>query len=292
MPNLRIVSDNAADRSTLTASTTAGLLAASNLLSDIKSQVWRSTGTSATLTLSWPTAETISMVALPFCSLTASATIRVRGYSDGGATLLFDTSRFYTASNGTSSGQTAVIDKTAAAYVPPTVWDWGSIPLGVNAYAHSGAAYGCVWFAPYAVKTITVDIVDTSNPLGYIEAGRIVAGNAWSPANNAQVGVVLTAHDNSVHTRTDAGELRTDRGAQFKGIVLSLNLLPPSDRNTIWNMVRGNGMARPMYFSLTPESTDSAEEQTYQLFGKLTKNGALTYRFVGVSSTALELEEI
>ena len=66
---MRIVADNAADRSTLIASSTAGLLAASNLLTDIKSEVWRSTGTSATLTMSWPVAELVGMVALPFCSL-------------------------------------------------------------------------------------------------------------------------------------------------------------------------------------------------------------------------------
>ena len=292
MPNMRIVYDNAADRSTLTASSTAGNLTAANLLTDIKSEVWRSIGTSATLTLAWPVAEMVGMVALPFCSLTASATIRVRGYSDGGATLLFDTSTFYTASNGAAAGQTAVIDKTAAPFVPPTIWDWGLVPLNVNSYAHAGAATGAVWFAPYAVKTIRIDIYDASNPLGYIEAGRIVVGNYWSPSYNAEVGVVLTAHDDSKHTRTDAGELRTDRGAQYKGVALNLQLMPPADRNQLWNIVRGNGMARPVYLSLMPESTDSSEEQTFQFHGKLTKNAGLTYQFVGATSSQLELEEI
>ena len=80
MANLRIVYDNAANRATVAASTTAGTLTASNLLTDIKSQVWRSIGTSATLTLEWDDAEMVGMVSLPFASLTSEATIQVLGY--------------------------------------------------------------------------------------------------------------------------------------------------------------------------------------------------------------------
>lgn len=44
MPNLRILSDNAANRATLSAQTTAGNLVVANLLSDIKSDIYRSIG--------------------------------------------------------------------------------------------------------------------------------------------------------------------------------------------------------------------------------------------------------
>lgn len=56
MANLRIIYDNAADRATLTASTTAGALAATNLQRDEKAAIWRSTDTTATLTATWATA--------------------------------------------------------------------------------------------------------------------------------------------------------------------------------------------------------------------------------------------
>ena len=48
--NVRIIYDNAADRATITASSTAGVLVASNMQDDRKSVVWRSTSTSATIT--------------------------------------------------------------------------------------------------------------------------------------------------------------------------------------------------------------------------------------------------
>jgi hypothetical protein len=89
MPNLRVIYDNAADRATLSASSSVGALVAANLKSDLKSVVWRSTSAgipAATLDLSWPTAEMIAGVALPYCNLSAQAAIRVRGTNEDPAT--------------------------------------------------------------------------------------------------------------------------------------------------------------------------------------------------------------
>jgi hypothetical protein len=59
-------------------------LVPANLQTDYKSEVWRSTGTTATLTITWATAELIGMFALAFASLSAASTFRVRGYSNAG----------------------------------------------------------------------------------------------------------------------------------------------------------------------------------------------------------------
>jgi len=87
MPNLRIVSDNAIARAAaLVASTTAGGLAAANLAIDKKSSVHRATDTSVTYTASWPTAEPLGCVALPFCNLSPTAQMRVRTSNEGSKT--------------------------------------------------------------------------------------------------------------------------------------------------------------------------------------------------------------
>jgi hypothetical protein len=49
MPNLRIVSDNAADRGTTTVSSSVGAFGPGNLKNDLKSLVWRSSGSGANL---------------------------------------------------------------------------------------------------------------------------------------------------------------------------------------------------------------------------------------------------
>jgi len=86
MSNMRIVYDNAADRATVTASSTAGALVVANLLTDRKSDVWRATGPAASIYAAWPAAETIQAVALPFCNLSPTATMRVRVTNEPPAT--------------------------------------------------------------------------------------------------------------------------------------------------------------------------------------------------------------
>ena len=64
MANIRFIHDNAADRATLAASTTAGSLAATNLQRNEKAAIWRSTGTTATIAATWAIAEPVDSVVL------------------------------------------------------------------------------------------------------------------------------------------------------------------------------------------------------------------------------------
>jgi hypothetical protein len=87
--NLRVCWDNALERATsFSASSTAGLLAASNLITTDKSEIWRATGTTARLSALWATAEIIQAVALPFSNLSPTATMRVRITNEAQATNL------------------------------------------------------------------------------------------------------------------------------------------------------------------------------------------------------------
>ena len=75
--NLRIIYKNLADVSTVTTSTTAGVTLASNLKLDAKALIWRSVGTTATITVAFGSTKSFSGVVLPFTNLTATATIKV-----------------------------------------------------------------------------------------------------------------------------------------------------------------------------------------------------------------------
>lgn len=88
MANIRVISDNAIDRTTPSASTQVAGFLATNLQLLRKSDVWRASGTSARLSAAWATAEPIQAVALPFCNLSPTATMRVRATSETQATNL------------------------------------------------------------------------------------------------------------------------------------------------------------------------------------------------------------
>lgn len=268
MPNLRVVYDNAADRSSsLVASTTAGSLAASNLLTDAKTDVWRSTATTATLTISWASSQTASMVALPFSNLTSTATLRVQCY-----TLVGDASPAFDSGNVLCAA--AALGFTA--------------PVGFG-----GGVYAAIWFASRSVQKIIVTITDTSNSAGYVQAGRMVVGAYWSPTRDAETdSLKLTCQDDTKLYRSEAGSQSADRGPMYKKLTFDLAAMTQTDRNTMWRIAAGNGMSTPLYICMTPESTDSFEEQIYTVYGRISSSTALQYKWQHLSATQLQVEEV
>ena len=75
--NLRVVYQNLVNIATTTvvASTTASNTSAANLKLDSKGSVWRSTGTTATITVTFAADQEVAAVIIPFCNLTSSSTI-------------------------------------------------------------------------------------------------------------------------------------------------------------------------------------------------------------------------
>ena len=273
MPNLRIIHDNAADRATVTASSTAGTLVAANMLTDLKGQVHRSIGTSVTYTLTWASFETVSSVALPACNLTADATIRVRGYDAlEGGTLVVDSGTQYAC-----PGQTLGL------------WDWAG-PLNGNAFAYGGTAKAVCWLADhYAVKRLVIDIQDAGNPAGYIDCARLVLGGYWSPAYNASYGASINVQDASTNTRNDSGDLLTDRAALSETLEIKLELMPPADRARINQIMRSSGTFRPVLVALIPDDTDPLLQQDSMIYGKR-QNADITFDYFNAFGTSITVE--
>ena len=276
MPNLRIVSDNAIGRATLTASSTASAaLAASNLLLDIKSLVHRATGTSVTYTATWATAEPVACVALPFCNLSPTATIRVRGYSD-------------------TAGTTQILDTGAVLACPAQailLRGWTAL-ASASAYAYGGGATARAWFTQTSVKCLVIDIVDTNNAAGYVEASRLVVGPYWSPVWNPEYGAPLTPVDMTKQFRGDAGDAVFAVGPRFSKLSLDLRTMPASDRTAMMTILRGNGISVPMFISLYPASNDLELERDHQIYGNLLSISPLSATAYNMYSAPIEIESI
>ncbi len=271
MPNLRIISNNAIDRATLSASTTAGNLAVANLKTDIKSKVWRSTATSATITATWTAGEYISGVALPFCNLTPTATIQVEGYTEVADVVpVFNTGILL-----------------ASPFLALDSW------AGVNSFSHGGGTYGRAWVAsPAVVKKLVVYITDTANTAGYVEAGRLVAGQYWEPRIGAVEGATLQVVDTSKHFRTEAGDLMTDVGTRHRKQSFQLPSLDETDRARMWEILWANGLTKPIFLSMYPGHADTRLEQTHQLYGKLVVTPIMGTPYFNRQNATLEIEEI
>lgn len=275
--NVRILYDNIADSATtLTASSTAGTLVAANLLTERKSEVHRASGTSVQYDVRWSTAQIINTVCLAFGNFSSLATMRVRGYATPGGTLMFDTGA-----------------NQCCAYAPFGLWDWGGLPLGVNAFSYGGFAYGRSYFTTQSVQQLLIDVADTTNTLGYVEAARLIVGAYWSPQTNASWGAGVTPMSNTQHTRSEAGDLRTERRPVSRSVAVELSqITSESDRAQVYNILRGNGMTKPVFLSLYPEDDSPALEQSCQVWGKLKGDVKLSHPSYGMFSAPLEIEEV
>jgi hypothetical protein len=301
--NLRIlyqnILDNQLDSVAISASST-GAGSTANLKLDAKSLVWRSAAsgvsngtnpltytTKANLVVSWSTSTLIGAVVLPFCNLSAAATIRVRCFTGTAPTAGTD--------SGGVAGQTLVRDTTALLAAPYTtlgLWNWGSLPLGVNSYSYGGGTYARVWFSPVACTSLLIEIVDTANLSQYIEASRLVTGSYWTPKYNTSFGLSLGVKDLSSHQRSESGDLITTRGVRYRSMNFQLNYLDPADRLEFTRILRGSGMPRPMFITLFPDDTDREKEQAYQIWGKLSELSDITHPIFDMYSASVNIEEV
>ena len=305
--NLRIIYENIVDLSTTTivaSSTASNSTATSNLKSDTKSLIWRSASVTtspqnakytvkANLLVTCTTSN-IGGIILPFCNLSSSATIRVRGYNgaipvmggtvDSPTVTAIGTLRFDTG---------AVLASPAQVF---GLWSWGTVPLGVNSYSYGGGAYGRVWIPLNSQKTCTsliIEIIDTQNPSPYIEVSRLVIGSYWSPKYNTSYGLSSSTKDLSTHERTESGDLITNRGIRYRTMKFDLNYLTSPDRLEFSRILRGNGLPKPILISLFPDNaTDYDKEQAHQIYGKLSQLSDVVNPILDMYSTSIDIEEI
>lgn len=275
MPNMRIVYNNVANSaSSITASTTSGSLTASNLLTELKGQVHRSTGTSVTYTVTWSENQKVGCVALPCTNLTATATMRVRLYSDVEATALVSDTGTKVAVPGFN--------------LDPKLWPTAR---NANSFAYGGGVKAVRWMSPQRtnVRAVVIDLVDTNNPAGYIDSSRLVVGEYWSPTYNIQNGVQLEVVDNSQSSRRDSGDLVTDRSFVYDNLTFDFSLLTDSDKNTLTRIMRTVGTHDNIFVSLFPSDTSSITEHDSSIYGKRSSNSALTYQLYSYYAHQMQL---
>ena len=280
MSNLRIIDFNYADDSTLTASSEAGILVVTNLLTDIKNEIWRSTSRSASITSILPVAKSVNAVVLPYTNLTNTATMRVRGYTN--STDIIDT-------------DTPVFDTTAtlcSPYTSASVFGWDNKVPSQPYFSYGGAVYAGLFFTGGTVQKLYIELNDSANSSAYLEVSRLIIGNYWSPTYNADYGLQLGYEDSSANSRNEGGDLMSDIKPRFKSLTFSLGNFSLSDREKIMKIYRNNGISKGIYISVFPEDSDKNKEQDYQIYGKFNSIQALGMPWFDRFSGSFSISEI
>lgn len=173
---------------------------------------------------------------------------------------------------------------------PAIQLDGWTAAKAASAYAYGGGAYARAWFPVTQFKAFAIDLVDTSNAQGYLEAAQLVVGQYWAPTYNPTSGSA-TDVDATTHYRTGAGDLMSRASTVHKKVSIELQYMPAEDRATLANILRGS-RSRPVFFSLFPGHADLALERDHTLIGKRMSDSEVAVQMAVRYGAKLDVESI
>jgi hypothetical protein len=261
MANLRLVTSNVVDAATLSSSDFQASLPVTNLQLEGRARVARTVNASGTKTINgnFAGATVCSALVLYGHNLSGTATWRLRLYGS------------------INQGGAVVYDSTTLQ--PQNVIGWGSFQWGVEPWGSSTfrdweQPFWTLFFNGVLALSFRLELVDTPNPAGYLQAGRLLIGNYLSPAYNPEYGLGLTWDTNSQQRRTLGGSVRTDRRASFRRLSFDLAELNNTERATWVDLGRSAGLHRELFVTVFPGAG-----------GELERDHALLAKFSQVPTT-------
>lgn len=268
----RLLSDNAADRATVSSSSTiASGLPLSNLKTDIRGQVCRSLAGSMNLTLEWPNLEPIGLVVLPLTNLQASSTIRVRAFLN--------------------TADTTPIADSGVVYAAPgaILENWAfTLPLNVNAFNDNDLPIvSCFFSEQVACRKLVIDIVDPDAT--FIDVSRLVAGPYIEMQYGASYGATTSLVDLTKNSRADSGDYVSDWGPKAKSLSFDLEWISEADRPKI-RQVLFKGIGKNIFVSIISDSDDPVLVRDYSIYGKQAQAGSMSFAFFQMHTTQITIE--
>ena len=271
MSNLRIITDNAADRATITVASTAAGMGADKLKTDIKGEACRVLAATATITLDWATVQTVAASVIPASNLGPSSTVRMRAYSDAGGTALLADSGVKWAAPGT------ILEN----------WDFVQ-PLNVNAFTEGTAPItACYLPAHAAARKVVIDITNPDNT--FIDIARLVVGGYHEPRYGASYQSTVSTSDMTKNSRAASGDLKSDWGPRSSTLQFDLSWVHESDRERVRQLI-ARGIGKFLFVSLLAENADPVLERDSSIYGKPTQPGGLAFASYRMYSTQIQIE--
>lgn len=269
------------DASTLTADSAVSTLPVTNLQDIQIVKVWRSnSATSAEINVDLGSQKIMDFFALIAHNLTTSATVRWRLSNDNFSTTLYD--------SGAVDAWSPVEQFGGS---PWGVFTWGGLPSADTIGLYNASTFTLLP-SPQIARYIRLNIEDSGNAAGYVEAGRLIAGPAYQPTINYSNGVSFEFVDDSRVTKSRGGQVFVDEVRKYRRVTFRLNHLPESEIfNNIFNNVdRIKGVSKDVL--VIPQPSDSATWLTQNIYGRLAEVGPIENTTLARYSRTITIEEI
>jgi hypothetical protein len=279
--NIIISTTNHADGGTITVDNEVSSLPVTNLQNLQIVRVWRNSQTTAQIDIDFGSSQLVDLIALIAHNFTTSATIRFRlSAVSNFSTTLYD--------SGTVDVWTPIEGFGAS---PWGVFNWGSKPSQSEAALYTASVFSLLPDSKIG-RYVRIDITDTANSNGYLQAGRVIAGPKYQPTVNYANGVEFEFIDESRVTKSRGGQTFVDEVEKFRRIRFDLINLPEAEimGNIFNDLDRVKGISKDVL--VIPQPSASETWLTQNIYGRIAAtspivNSALTYY-----GRRIEIEEL
>ncbi len=183
----------------------------------------------------------------------------------------------------------------------PVVEEFGTLPWGVFSWGGflSSSVAADYPISSYAVldddvvaRYLRINIVDSSNTDGYIQAGRLICGPSYRPSTNYGFGAQFEFVDESRVVKSRGGQTFVDEVERFRRARFELINLPEAEifGNVFNNIDRQRGISKDIL--IIPQPDDVSTWITQNIYGRLISTQPIVNRTLEYYGRVIEIEEL
>lgn len=269
------------DASSISADDEVVALPVENLQDRQITKVFRNTQLTAQIDVDFGSARLTDFAAIIAHNLTTAATIRWRlsAVSDF-ATTVYD------------SGTINAWEPTEGFGASPWgVFNWGGLPSADDISLYTASTF-TVLDNPVLARYLRVDLSDSANGDGYLQAGRLMSGQSYQPTVNYANGVQFQFVDESRVTKSRGGQTFIDTVQKYRTITFDLNHLPQDEAfgSIFNNLDRLKGISGDVL--VIPQPDEPSTYLTQNIYGRISAIGPIRNTTLDFYSRTMEIEEL
>ena len=141
----------------------------------------------------------------------------------------------------------------------------------------------------YSTRYLTVEIDDTTNTAGYVQLGRVFAGEAFDPEFDPDYGLKQGWKDASKVETNDSGTPYMDQRRCLRTVSFDLPYVNLDDSTILYEFQRRSGTTREVMY--IPDRTDYQECQRYGFVGRMPDLQPQSYNYYRTKAFSISIEE-
>ncbi|NQW12219.1 MAG: hypothetical protein HQ481_20325 [Alphaproteobacteria bacterium] len=179
--------------------------------------------------------------------------------------------------------------------VPFGVGLWGEFNWGGKLSSEEAGTYGIaailVLDTPVRARYLRLDLDDQGNPAGYLQAGRLLAGPAWQPSINLQLGWSIEQVDTSKKARSRGGQTYVDTQPRYRRLRFTIDFLERDEMfGNAYELERLKGVGGDLLVMIDPD--DLQHRHRHTVYGQLAESAPIANPVLGRFSKNFVIEEM